>query len=313
VATGGWVPGYDAPLVGIEVEGQGGTVSYHRARRARVDTDFFGDLGRPILMGRDFDTGDTPDPARAHRSAVIVNTTFVDQVFAGSQPVGRRFRYASRGGEPGSWYEVVGVVGPLAMNLHNPAQDAGFYHPAAPGELHPVRFLIEAVGANPLELTPVVRATADRIDPTAMIEEPRLLAADAEAATYMMRFGTLSLVGLTSVTLLLAVTGLYALMWFTVSLRTREIGIRSALGARPRDIVATITKRALGQLVFGILLGLPLAFTMVRDADELLDPASTWPLMAAVVVATIVVGLIACILPTLRGLRIRPTEALREG
>ncbi len=313
VAMGGWVPGYDAVLVGLEVEGGGGTLTYHRARRARVDPDFFEHLGRPILVGRPFDSGDLPADPEGRSNAVIVNTTFVEQVFGGAEAVGRRFRDSSRGGEPGPWYEVVGVVGPLAMNLHNPAQDAGFYHPVAPGDVHPVRIIIEARGPTPLDLTPGVRAVADRIDPTAMIEHPRLVAAYAREASYMLRFGTLSLVGLTSVTLLLAVTGLYALMSFTVSLRTREIGIRSALGARPCNIIATIARRALAQLAVGVVLGLPVAIVMVRDAYEMIDPATAWPSLVGVVVGTVVVGLTACMVPTLRGLRVRPTKALRDG
>ncbi len=101
---------------------------------AIVDVNFFRDLGRPILQGRDFGSGDIPDERGAHRDAVIVNTTFVEHVLGGRRPIGRRIRYVRRNADPSPWYEIVGVVGPLGMNPTNPARDEGVYHPAGPGK-----------------------------------------------------------------------------------------------------------------------------------------------------------------------------------
>ena len=159
----------------IEVEGDVGSGSSPapRVAEAMVDVDFFRDLDRPILEGRGFDSGDIPQERGAHRDAVIVNTTFVEQVLGGRRAIGKRIRFLSDE-DPSPWYEIVGVVGPLGMNPQNPARDEGVYHPAGPGEIHPVGFVIEA-GDDPAAFTPRLRAIAAEVDPTALIQQPMLL------------------------------------------------------------------------------------------------------------------------------------------
>ncbi len=104
-------------------------------------------------------------------------------------------------------------------------------------------------------------------------------------------------------------------MSFTVTQRTREIGIRTALGARPRSIVYTIARRAAIQLTLGVALGAVLAAVILADISEnpVMNPQNTSLVIAGVIAGTVLVGMLACLVPTLRGLRIQPTEALREG
>ena len=279
-----------------------------------VDVDFFRDLGHPVLAGRDFDPDDIPEDPMAHRSAVIVNTRFVDEVLGGRSPIGVRIRRPTRGDDPGPWYEIVGVVGPFGMNWMNPARDAGVYHPAGPGEYYPAHYVIEVAG-DAVDFVPRLRALAAEVDPTAMIEEPMLLSEVTNGMMAELRFVALALVFIAGIAVSLPTAGLYALVSFTVAQRTREIGIRTALGARPRDIVLTVARRAVIQLAVGVVLGLAFAAVIMGNEyqqDQLFERVKA-PAVTTVALATLLVGAVACLVPTLRGMRIQPTEAFREG
>jgi len=300
---------YQAQLE-VEVDLASGGTRVHQAAVARVDVDFFEDLGRPILDGRDFDSRDTPE--RGPRGgAAMVNTTFVERVFGGHSPIGKRFRYA-RGNAETPWYEIVGVVGPLGTNPLNPARDAAVYHVL--GERNPMGFVIET-GNDPAAFTSRLRAIAADVDPTAMIRRTMPLSDLGDAGTVEFRYLALALVMSSVIAILLSTAGLFALMSFTVAQRTREIGVRTALGAHPWSIVSTIGRRAALQLTLGVVLGAPIAALVLADLSQnpLMKPQNMWLVIAGVVAGTMLVGTVACLVPTLRGLRIQPTEALREG
>lgn len=277
---------------------------------ATVDTDFFRDMGRPVLQGRDFSSADVADGVAAGGGPVIVNTSFVEDVLGGRNPIGRTIRYP--GGADGVEYRIVGVVGPLAMNPVNPDRDAGVYHPAGPGQIYPIGLVIEADG-DPLDFVPRLRAVAAAVDPVAMIRGPALLSWYGDAGVRGMRFASLVAVLLSAVAIFLSAAGLYALMSFTIAQRTGEIGVRTALGARPWSIVSAIGRRAAFQLVTGVVLGTALSVPLMMDLARIpsLRPAGLSVVVLEVALGTLVVGALACLRPTLRGLRIQPTEALR--
>jgi predicted permease len=316
VAMGSRLPGMQHPGRRVEVEGedQGEDVRGHEVRRAVVDVGFFDGFGQSVLEGRDFTTADLIGTIDENRTAVIVNTAFVEHVLGGRNPVGRRVRYVvPEDEEPGPWYEIIGVVGHLGMNELDPLRDEGLYHPGAPGEIHPL-LVATHVGDDPLAFTARLRGITREVDADAMIQYPHVLAEAPNGARDATRYGTVVLLFVSAIAILLSGAGLYALMSFTVSQRTREIGIRTALGARPGSIVTAIARRAFFQLLAGVILGVVagrwLIFEVVDDAAERVDG----PLMLATFAAfMMVVGMVACLGPTLRGLRIRPVEALKEG
>jgi predicted permease len=129
------------------VEGRPGSPMPPLLPVARVDVDFFDALGQPMVAGRGFDQADLADSA----STAIVNAGFVERRFGGRNPIGQRIRFWT-GNTPANiqpeerWYEIVGVVGQLGMNVAMPAQDGGIYLPAAPGELHPMMLAIHLDG-----------------------------------------------------------------------------------------------------------------------------------------------------------------------
>ena len=313
VAVGSTLPGMDHQRRTVEVDGADlpdGSVA-PSPWNARIDVEFFAALEHPILSGRGFHLNDLEEP----RSAIIVNTGFVNRVLGGRNAIGQRVRYAATGAdEPGPWYEIVGVVGPLGMSSGEIGREAGLYHPLAPGDIHPIQLAIH-VGSNPESFTPRLRALAGEVDPIAIISDPKTLDeifSFNRLAMVWVKRGTWALVG---ILLALSISGIYALMSFTVGERTREIGIRAALGAPRGSIVFAIARRSLMQLGIGLILGMPIAWWLLLTMKLSLGRLPTHsPLALALGVGlgvTVLIGSLACVAPTRRALRIMPTEALQ--
>jgi len=299
----------------IEVEGDANTDASQqtRVRTAGVAQNFFAALDQPILSGRGFDANDFRDGA----AAVIVNTTFVDVVLGGRNPLGRRVRYLTRSGEgePGPWLEIVGVVGRLGMHMVNPDGDQGLYRPLRPGE--GPAYLAIRLGDDPDSFTPRLRTLANEVDASASIVSPIALDKVSEGDWYLMAGITLGGALLVGLLLALAASGIYAIMSFAVAERTRELGIRAALGSPRSSIAMAVAKRAMIQIGLGALLGTPFAWLAFRQLQN--DAGSTYSGLFVFVAAltpgllvVILVGLLACTAPTLRAMRITPTEALRS-
>ena len=317
VAMAGDLPGeWNAPQ---RVAVDGGAVSAASGdflvAHSTVDVDFFRDMDRPILEGRDFGSGDLPEERGAHRDAAIVNTTFVEQVLGGRNPIGRRIRYLGGGASPTPWYEIVGVVGPIGVNSLNPHRDAGVYHPAGPGEINQVGFIIDT-GDDPAAFAHRLRAIAVEVDPTAMIERAVPLSELAELEAAGRQYLAVAPVLLSFVAIFLSAAGLYALLSFTVAQRTREIGVRVALGARPRNIGYAIARHATIRLALGVALGGAFSAWVLAGLSEdptMIQAQATWVVVVGAVAGTALVGVFACLVPTVRGLRVQPMEALAEG
>jgi predicted permease len=326
VAVADLLPGMDHRGSNITVEGEvlGDDSDGHRIRTARVDVGYFDALETPILSGRGFTTNDL----RENAHTVIVNTTFVQRVLGGRNPIGQRIRYVSRAREAdGPWYEIVGVVGHLGMFELNPDLDEGLYHPLPPGALAAeARSRAEPAGRRPIRMAirtdmdvqafgSRLRSIAAEVDPAAIVPGVQRLDEVFSFDRYTIGWIRLGALALVAILLGMSVSGTYALMSFTVSQRTREIGIRTALGERQGSLVLTIARRALAQLGVGVAFGLIVLGLLLADLNSQLQ-RSTGELVllaAAVGVAVMLaVSLIACVAPTRRALRIMPVDALRN-
>ena len=177
VAMGTRLPRMEHPRPEIEVDGEARGEGFrgHEVNVATIDIGFFDGLDQPILSGRGFTTADLVGLPEKDRTAIIVNTAFVERVLEGRNPIGQRVRYmVPEGREPGPWYEIVGVVGHLGMNELTPAWDEGMYHPAAPGEIHPIMTAVH-LREDPLAFVARLRRIASEVDPLAMIQDPHVL------------------------------------------------------------------------------------------------------------------------------------------
>ena len=270
-----------------------------------ADPRFFDVVGAPVLRGRALTTADAERGTRA----VLVNEFFVDQVLGGRNPIGRRLRF-SADGEPTaeSWYEIVGVVPYLGKNDNRGDWGrATIYQTRLPRETGPLRVAIHVRG-DPQRFAVRLRELAQTIDPALRVIDPKPLPRLAESPD---AFWLELLVSLTSVTLMLSLAGVYAVTAFAVARRTREIGVRVALGAQPRHVLTTVFKRPLVQIALGIGVGAVLALGLANNdlSDVHLDDFGRSAVFA---LSTILCCALACIVPTRRALRIQPTEALRD-
>ena len=187
------------------------------------------------------------------------------------------------------------------------------FHPAAPGEIHPASLALR-VRSNPADVTGRLREITAALDPALRVDQVRAMDEIHRQHQEGNYLGASALTAVTLSVLLLSAAGMYALMSFTVNQRRREIGIRSALGAQPRRLLAGIFRRALGQLAAGTAAGVLLA--LLLDHYIPAEQAGGWDIPGIVPAAAafmLLVGLFATAGPARRGLRVDPTEALRGG
>ena len=316
VATALQPPG-EEPWVFVDIEGRdpatevsviNGRPPGFLARFNQVDPAFFDLYQVPGLGGRRFKENDDAD-------AVIVNRNFAETIAPGGNALGHRFRYvhATDGEWPHAleadrWYEVVAVVGNLPVTTD--ARVA--YHAAAPGQIHPAHLQLRLRG-DPAGLAERLRTSAASVDPTLHVDEVRTLAEIYREHRFGDNLGAITIGAVTGSVLLLSAAGLYALMAFTVAQRRREIGIRSALGAQPGQLVASVFRRAFWQISAGSAAGMLAAYLAGRYVP--IEQIGGLPIPGSVPGAAafmLLVGVLAALGPARRGLRIDPTEALRS-
>ncbi len=266
-----------------------------------VSPGFFATFGTSVAVGRDF----VPLDFETGR-VLMVNQSFARHVFGDRNPVGQRVRIVtgedmSNAGE--AWYEVIGMVRDFGWQLPLPHEQSAMYRPRLP--MADARVSLAVRVRNPEAFAGRLRAVAAGVDPTIRLTDVQPLAqvGGAEARTNWALTWVAWLISF--MVLLLSATGIHSLMSFTVARRTREIGIRTAIGARPGRIVVGIFSRAFLQIAAGLLAGSGLAAVWgLGSARQVL-------LLLAADGIMLVVGLTACAVPLRRALRIDPTEALR--
>ena len=277
-----------------------------------VDLDMFDVYGVEILAGRAFHAGDT-----GAANAVIVNRTFVREFLENRSALGLRFRY-SRGPtqQPGTnvqheWYEIVGVVRDFPSFSPAPGSDGepAVYHPALPGDVHPFALSVRFNGRVPAGVAERFREIGAEVDPEMQLRRVMPLSEFYDQVRSAWRSLAWGIGFVTASVLLLSAAGIYALMSFTVAQRTREIGIRAALGAHPRLLLLGIFGRVMRQLAVGLLVGSLLSGALCSGAGLGLGRATA--LLLAVAALMLIVGLLAALGPARRSLRIQPIEALR--
>jgi len=280
-----------------------------------IEPNFFETFGRPILAGRAFGPVDQEAGARV----AIVNEEFLRRTGASGRPIGDHVRQIDpRTGRPvGEPLEIVGVVGDF-LGLDITHQGPGWrayptvYVPIGDTAGAVVRMTVHVAG-EPSSVVGLMRGVAAELDPTLVVHQPGTRAERDEAGLVFVRIYGYAVGFVMFAVLLLSTAGTYSMMSFTVSQRTREIGIRTALGASPRRVVVDVFSRALWQLGLGTTLGAGvgvLASNVFASSPVLSQgPAPVLGIAALL----FVLGLGACGRPMRHALRIQPTEALRDG
>jgi putative ABC transport system permease protein len=262
-------------------------------------------FGAAIVAGRGLQAAD----AGASNRPVVVNAAFMRGV--GRNPVGARVRTIQRGSEreTGPWHEIVGVVTDLEVAGDGGGGTTCVYRAASAAELDPVVVSVRVAGdASPL--APRVAVLARAIDAGLQLRDiatlDEVVAKEQESKSFVsVVFGSVLFAAV-----VFSAAGLYALMAVAVSRRTREIGIRVALGADPRRVLSTVFARAGRQLGGGIVAGNSLILLLAWRTDSLTEDLLVSSAITTVIMAA--VGVLACAGPARRALRVQPTEALRQ-
>jgi predicted permease len=296
---------------------------------AAVDPAYFEVLDAPVLAGRGFTAADAVPGARV----AIVDQGFVDQVLHGRNAVGQqvRFRYPAPSlrhwapgnpdnpAGPGDWYEVVGVVRELGVGAPTePGRASGLYIPATPDLFDQIHMMVHVRGGDPLTLAPQLRETAAAVDPSLRLVNLHRANEVNNDILWVTRLWLRITIVLSAVAIVLSLAGIYAVLSFTVARRTREIGVRVALGASRRRIVLATFRRPLSQVAFGIAVGTSIIFAAASLIKYTEFPGAKSDLTLEGVAMIVTYGIVmlgvcmlACVVPTRRALNIEPTVALR--
>jgi predicted permease len=281
-----------------------------------VAPNYFAVQDTPVLAGRAFVAADDGE-----RPVAMVNEAFVRALLPVADPVGQRVRpYGTRGDRlSGNAMEIVGVVQDVRrfeISQRGPAWVAQptVYLPLTPPTAAIVRMTVR-LRNDPQQFVPRLTAIAAGIDPTLVVHQPMPVEAIDSIDALLLRLYGLGVGFLLFAVLLLATAGVYSMMSFTVAQRTREIGIRTALGANPARVVGDVFRRAFLQVGAGTALGLGVGFAFADGPFALSNGVfHDGPgLMAAIAALMLATGAIACGNPLQRALRIQPTEALRAN
>jgi predicted permease len=306
----GFEPGYRIEFDGGAPVPEAGTLE---TNSMRIGLTMFDAYGAEIVVGRAFEPSDLGGGA----TAVIVNRAFVRQFLGNRSDLGHRFRYArAQPFQPGTerqgtWYEIVGVVSDFPSFAPRPGADshATVYHPVALEDVNSAVLSVRLKGGVPAGFIGRFRQIGADVDPALPLRDVTLLSEFYDRNRSAWRFVAWALALVTSSVLLLSAAGIYALMSFTVAQRTRVIGIRAALGAGPRALLASIFGRAMRHLTVGLLVGSLLSGASLSATGLGLGQATA--LLLAVASMILLVGLLAALGPARRALRIQATEALR--
>ena len=274
-----------------------------------VNTSYFPAMGIPLLKGRRF----SPADRIGAPLVAIVNNAFAKQYFPGEEVLGRRIRWASG---DGSWITIVGVVADV-RGLSLDQDEVPAVHIPHSQEVNPWRRWMDVavrVNGNTADIAASLRRELLALDPNVPIVKVRRMDDVVAASLAERRFNLVLLGGFAVAALLLAAAGTYGVMAYLVTQRTREIGVRLAIGARPADVFRLIVVKGLGLAAIGIAVGLAMSVLVTRALQAMLfnvrpgDPAT---FVVAAIVLIVSAGA-ASVLPARRAARMDPLDALRS-
>jgi len=306
-----FLPGAGSNRRDLEIEDRPNT-DPKRAPHASVvvqTPDYLPTIGLPVLLGRGFEETD----GGKGKEAAVVTRSFAAQYWPQALAVGKRFRFIQEG-KPGEWMTVIGISADIVQNPQEPDAPPLVFITHRQEPWGWIALLLRTSG-DPTALAGAVRATVQKLDADLPLAEVATLPAALDRQRWFLRvFGSLFL-SFAAIGLLMASVGIYAVVAQATARRTREIGIRMALGATASGILRLVLARGLAQLLLGLGLGLIGAFSATRVLAQngfLFQISPNDPLVfVAITGLLIAIGAFACWLPARRAAALHPVEALR--
>ncbi|MCZ6755558.1 MAG: ABC transporter permease, partial [Gemmatimonadetes bacterium] len=308
---------------GCTVQGFEDQAVYGRLRDAEMTTcagqepttpGYFDAMGIPLLQGRVFTEADNDHP---DRGVVVVSRAVADRFWPGEDPIGKGI--APSGRTSGPFYRVVGVVGDVYRTSLGEELATAVYYPVVripesggwwPTDMY---LTVRTANADPMSVFAAIRRAVVEVEPTVPLANAREMESIIDDSMSRLTFTGVLLEVAAAVALLLASVGLYGVMSYVVSRRTREIGMRMALGARPDQVERLIVGKSFGLVAMGLSLGVFMALALTRVMRGLLfgvEPTHPVAFVTAICLLA-AVALVASWLPARRAARIDPAVALR--
>ncbi|HSE23835.1 MAG TPA: ABC transporter permease [Pyrinomonadaceae bacterium] len=272
-----------------------------------ADPGYFKTLEIPLLRGRQF--SDTENREAKH--VVLINEALARKYFPGEDPIGKRIDVGMFEGPNPT--EIIGVVGNVRYETLIDSFEPAVYFPHPELAYSFMTFVVRTEG-NPNAIAPALQREIRTLDPNQPVSDVRTMEQVMSDTFSRARFNTLLLALFAALATLLSAVGIFGVMNYSVALRTREIGLRVAIGAQPRQVLLLILRQGLVLTIVGVVIGLLAALALTRLLSGLLfgvaavDP----PTFATISVLLIAVSLVACYLPARRAMKIDPLLALRS-
>lgn len=280
----------------------------HQVWMNMVSSAYFATLGIPVIQGRALDEGDRVDAPRV----AVVTQTAANQYWPGRDPVGAHIQLSVGWGPEDDWAEVVGVVGDVTGASLHEAPQPGVYL-SYPQYSYLSNYLVVQAAGDPRGLVGTVRTALQGLDPTLPLWDVHTMNERVATVTARDRFTTVLLGLFGTIALMLAAVGIYGVMAFSVAARTREMGLRMAIGARAGDVLGLVLREGMRFSLIGLVVGLALAVVLsglLRSQLYEISPLDSIAFVGAAAVL-IAVAVLACYLPARRATKIDPMEALR--
>jgi putative ABC transport system permease protein len=275
-----------------------------------VSPEFFNALRIPLKKGRLFNSQDV---ASAPKVAVI-DEQFVKKYFANTDPIGKRITFGARPGQTDStWITIVGVVGHAAHEGLDAEPRLQYYFPTTQTGLRGMTVAIRTAG-SPLALLPAAREAVHSIDRNLPLAVVNTMDKLVESSVGQRKLSMILLGVFSAIAMLLASIGIYGVMSYSVTQRSRELGIRMALGAARGRVLALVVGQGMALAGAGVVIGLVAAFALTRLlTSQLFGVGATDPATFAIVSALLVaIALLATLVPAMRATRVDPVVALRD-
>ena len=269
----------------------------------QVSPDYFGAMGIPLRAGRIFNDRD----AKGAPGVVIIDESLARREFPNENPIGKHIHFWKK-----AW-EIVGVVGGAKYWDLTGEAAPQVYLSYLQVNWGSMSLVVRAPSGDPEKLRAPIRAELAAIDKNQSVHSFKTLEAKVGELFAPQRFTTMLLAAFAALAALLAALGIYGVMSYAVTQRTREIGVRMALGAQQRDVLRVLMTKGLILVLAGVSLGLGASFLLTRLMTKLLfgiEPTDK-PTFVAVTLVLMVVALLACFIPARRAMKVDPLVALR--
>jgi len=292
----------------FEIEGrpdlaQGDNTAYFVA----VTPNYFRALKTPLAQGREFDERDS----ETSPLVTIINQSLARRLFSGEDPVGKRLKLVNPE-QQADWRTIVGVVGDIRYNGLDDSGEAAIYTPFSQTPFLWTYLMVRTI-ASPESVAASIEKAVSSVEAGLTAANLRPMKQLISATVAQPRLNALLLSIFAGLALLLAAVGIYGVVSYSVAQRTRELGIRMAMGAKTGDVLKLVVKQGMAAVIIGIAIGLAAAMAVTHLLESLLyevsatDPATF--IIISIVLAT--VALVACYIPARRATKVDPMEALR--